>query len=289
LIKKYDALVGDLNLNLVPMEIADAVYYTNYFLNPINYPLNGERWVNSDVNQDGEPGTIGDLVYLLRIIIGEVPKINASAETASAESELEIAAEGLVYKLTSDREVAAALVTFRIDGNNPVTCMALPALTDMELRSARDGNLLRVLVTSSRGSTFAASGEGLFRLETDLSAELLSQEIVDASGTPIALTRVVSDGTLPQRFDLEQNCPNPFNPETVISYSLAKAGEVLLEVYNCLGQRVRVVSAGYQPAGRYAVRFDGTDDTGANLASGVYLYRLRAGDQQLTRKMVLLK
>ena len=175
LIKKYDALVGDLNLNLVPMEIGDAVYFTNYFLNPTNYPLNGVRWVNSDVNQDGVPGTIGDLVYLLRIIVGDVSKINAFAGTASAESESETTADGLVYKLTSNREVAGALMTFRIagspafvgNGDGPVNCVALPVLADMELHSARDGNLLRVLVLSSKGKTFAANGDGLFQLTTN--------------------------------------------------------------------------------------------------------------------------
>ena len=117
----------------------------------------------------------------------------------------------------------------------------------------------------------------------------MSQEIVDANGTPIALTSVVSGGALPEEFVLEQNCPNPFNPETVISYSMEKAGDVSLEVYNCLGQKVRVLFAGNQPTGKHTIRFDGTDDTGAQLASGVYLYRLRVGDQQLTKKMVLLK
>ena len=207
LIKKYDALIGDLNLNLVPMEIGDAVYFTNYFLNPTNYPLDGVRWVNSDINQDGLPGTIGDLVYLLRIIVGDVPKINAFAGTASAESELEITTDGLVYKLTSSREVAGALMTFRIagssafvgNGDDPVNCVALPMLADMELHSASDGDLLRVLVLSSHGNTFAAHGDGLFRLITNSSAELVSQEIVDANGTPIALTSVVSGGALPQK------------------------------------------------------------------------------------------
>jgi hypothetical protein len=289
LIKKYDALVGDLNLNLVAMEIGDAVYYTNYFLNPTNYPLNGKRWVNSDVNQDGAPGTIGDLVYLLRIIVGDVSKVNVFTGTANAESQMETSADGSVYRLTSNREVAGALMTFRLEGDNPVNCVALPALADMELHSARDGNLLRILVLSSKGNTFAAHEDGLFQLITNSAAELVSQEIVDADGAPIALTRIVSGGALPEEFALEQNCPNPFNPETVISYSLEKTGDISVEIYNCLGQRVRILSTGNQAAGRYSVRFDGTDDSGAPLASGVYLYRLRVGDHQLTRKMVLLK
>jgi hypothetical protein len=289
LIKKYDALVGDLNLNLIPMEIGDAVYFTNYFLNPTVYPLSGVRWVNSDINQDGAPGTIGDLVHLLRIIVGDAPKINIMEGSASAESELEITDDGLIYKLTSSSEVGGALLTFRITGDDPVNCAALSKLANMELHSARDGNLLRVLILSSKGSTFTATGDGLFHLTTGSAAELVSQEIVDAIGSPIALTSAVSGGTLPIEFALEQNCPNPFNPETVISFSLEKTADVSLEIFNCLGQKVRVLFAGNQPTGKHIVRFDGTDDTGAQLASGVYLYRLRVGDQQLARKMVLLK
>ncbi len=289
LIKKYDALVGDLNLNLIPMEISDAVYFTNYFLNPTGYPLRGERWVNSDINQDGSPGTVGDLVYLLRIIVGDAQKANFFTETASAVSELENTADGLTYRLTSTREVAGALLVFRINGAGAVECVPLPSLSGMELQSARDGDLLRVLVVSSHGATFAANGEGVIRLNTDCAAELVSQEIVDANGITIALGSATSGGSLPTKFSLEQNCPNPFNPETVISYSLDETVNVSVEVFNCLGQRVRTLFEGYQGAGKYSVRFDGNDDTGAPVASGVYLYRLRAGDQQMTRKMVLLK
>jgi hypothetical protein len=97
----------------------------------------------------------------------------------------------------------------------------------------------------------------------------VTQEIVDLNGNSIALASVVSDGILPQKFDLEQNCPNPFNPETVISYSLEEVGNVSLDVYNCLGQRVRILFTGNQPAGKHTSGLHGTDDAGAQLASGI--------------------
>ncbi len=69
-IRRYLSPVGDINLNAVPFEIGDIVYFTNYFIDPGHYPLSGERWESSDVNQDGRPGTIGDLIRLVSIVTG---------------------------------------------------------------------------------------------------------------------------------------------------------------------------------------------------------------------------
>ena len=88
----------------------------------------------------------------------------------------------------------------------------------------------------------------------------------------------------PQGFQLEQNYPNPFNPSTVISYSLAKAGNVTLKVYNMLGQEVATLVNGYQNANSYKVSFNAS-----GLSSGVYLYELRTGSNVSTKKMILMK
>lgn len=97
-------------------------------------------------------------------------------------------------------------------------------------------------------------------------------------------------GQVPKAFALNQNYPNPFNPSTLISYDLNKSMKnVTLKVYNLLGQEVKTLVNQPQDAGIYRVEWDGTDDSGRQMASGVYFYRLRAGDQSQTRKMVLLK
>lgn len=91
-------------------------------------------------------------------------------------------------------------------------------------------------------------------------------------------------GRVPAKFALDQNFPNPFNPTTVINFTLPKAGVVTLKVYNVLGQEVATLINGFKAPQTYKVEFDG-----ANLATGVYFYTLKFGDQSITKKMLLLK
>ncbi|GAB4341635.1 MAG: hypothetical protein Kow0037_28410 [Calditrichia bacterium] len=88
---------------------------------------------------------------------------------------------------------------------------------------------------------------------------------------------------------LYANYPNPFNPETRITYQLPERGDVRLEIYNTLGQKVRTLVRGMQETGTHTVAWDGRDEAGQTAASGVYLYQLQAGKYRQTRKMVLMK
>ena len=96
--------------------------------------------------------------------------------------------------------------------------------------------------------------------------------------------------TRPEAFALADNFPNPFNPTTTIKYALPQAADVELTVYNVVGQAVRTLVAEYQSAGRYAVEWDATDDSGHSLSSGMYFYRLEAGGEfHEVKKMLLLR
>jgi len=97
-------------------------------------------------------------------------------------------------------------------------------------------------------------------------------------GSGVATTRV------PNGFQLQQNYPNPFNPSTEISYTITKAGNVTLKVYNMLGQDVATLVNGYQAANTYKVNFNAS-----GLSSGVYLYKLSSGSNETIKKMVLMK
>jgi len=111
-----------------------------------------------------------------------------------------------------------------------------------------------------------------------LGADLGGSKGLHEAATPKVLT-----------FALKQNYPNPFNPETIIQYSLTADSEVRLVIYNILGQQVRELVNELQQPGVYAVRWDGTDESGYRVTSGVYLYRLVAGHRVVVRKMVLMK
>ena len=96
--------------------------------------------------------------------------------------------------------------------------------------------------------------------------------------------------TTPTEFALLQNFPNPFNPETTIGYELAESADVTLQIYNVVGQVVRTLMASEsQSVGRYQVRWDGMDDRGTPVSSGIYFYQLSAGKFQDVRKLMLLK
>ena len=83
---------------------------------------------------------------------------------------------------------------------------------------------------------------------------------------------------LPKEFALSQNYPNPFNPTTVIEYALPKASQVRIQIYNILGQKVRELVDEHQEPGYKIIRWDGKDDSGVEVSSGVYFYRIAAGN-----------
>ena len=94
---------------------------------------------------------------------------------------------------------------------------------------------------------------------------------------------------VPRSFDLSQNRPNPFNAETMISFTLASSGEISLDVYNLLGQNICNLASGSYDAGTYNVTWNGYDSEGNEVATGIYFYILTTDEESYSRKMLLLK
>ncbi len=94
---------------------------------------------------------------------------------------------------------------------------------------------------------------------------------------------------IPSQFSLNQNYPNPFNPETKLEFTLSKDCFVRLDIYNILGKRIRTLVDGYLTAGYKTVNWDGKDDNGNEVPTGVYFYRIKAGEFTQAKKMILLK
>ncbi len=93
----------------------------------------------------------------------------------------------------------------------------------------------------------------------------------------------------PSQIALAQNYPNPFNPETVINYQLSISTRVELSIYDLLGKKVRTLVDEHQTAGERSVKWDGKNSRGVTASSGIYIYRLKAGGQVVSRKMLLMK
>ena len=94
---------------------------------------------------------------------------------------------------------------------------------------------------------------------------------------------------IPTEFALQQNYPNPFNPSTTIKYQIPQDHQVNLVIYNLQGQKIRTLVAEQQKAGFYSVQWDGRNDVGQNVATGMYLYRVQAGSFVASHKMLLIK
>ena len=139
-------------------------------------------------------------------------------------------------------------------------------------------------------------GEGEIVLEAMLGNQVIREyrlrdgqsiEISNPQVHRLKLRKVAS--TAPKEFTVLENYPNPFNPTTEIRFTLPERLKVSVFVYNTLGQKVRTVLAAFREAGNHSVKWDGRNDAGQPVASGIYLYRVTAGQNSVIKKMILLK
>jgi hypothetical protein len=189
-----------------------------------------------------------------------------------------------------------------------------PAMLELTQATVGEGNLLTceggttapLLVSDTPGELTianvlsrgdAAAGQGVaaeifFTSKDDLGGTVRLSEgmVVDAAlGMNVAALRSAAVVMAPKAFALLQNHPNPFNPATTIEYALPMAASVRLEVYNTLGQVVATLVNEKQDAGRYSVRWDGLNSNDEMMSSGVYFYRIVAGEFHDIRRMLLIK
>jgi hypothetical protein len=254
---------GDVNINGIAYEIADAVMLSNYFITGITAfgptPLNHQyaSVAASDANADGIPLTVADLVYLIRVVVGDAqpyPKTNPVAMNYTVSNGV-VSVQG---------EVGAAFIV--AEGEFAPTLIA----DNMDMKYAHvDGNTRILVYGLDAGDAFT----GDF---VQVGGEILSIEMATYAGAPIA------GENMPTDFSLEQNYPNPFNPTANIRMSLPTRTDWTVTFYNVAGQVVDVVSGTDQ--GVVEFTWDAT-----NFASGIYFYKLNAGDYTETRKAVLLK
>lgn len=177
--------------------------------------------------------------------------------------------------------------------NIPVNCIVVNPASANNIFIGTD---LGVFSTVDGGSSWVQDNSGLANVAVaDLDYRSSDNKLFAAThGRGMFSTTVVTSvkeiaGTFPEKFELSQNYPNPFNPSTSFKYSLPEAGNVTVMIYDLNGKRVTELVNNYQNAGTYEVAWNGKNDTGVQVSSGTYIYRIDAGDYSQVKKMVLMK
>ncbi|MFQ6092411.1 MAG: FlgD immunoglobulin-like domain containing protein [bacterium] len=259
----------------------------------------------------GWPAAVG-LTALLLVFSGPLlAEGTGKTATVSMGEQLPLRAEGRVeLPVVVNTSEPIAGVQIRASYDAALMTPGTPRLTERSAEMTvafndQDGELT-VIVYSALGEVIPA-GEGPvlaipFKVEdfglwtSDLGLDF--EEVILASPAAEALPVTVKPGSVsigkpvPTRYNLAQNYPNPFNPETSIQYSVVSdqsPPHITLKIYNILGEEVRTLVDELKDAGYYTVTWDGKDSGGLGVASGVYFYRLTAGDFTSTKRMVLLK
>jgi hypothetical protein len=285
-----EVLIGDINLNGLAYEIADVIRLTNYFLNPIQYGFNALQYINSDVNRDGLAATVADLVSLINAVVSgnrRVTMLSGGAETY-VSVRADTVDSHLTMRYDSDAEVGGVLVTLG------TTSTLLPEdvhglFESMIVDYRQHGDEVKVLLYSLDGAGMPAGAHEFLTIANIDNLEIEAVDLAFADGRYAEVLLNVPSPRTPDDFALHQNYPNPFNPETRIDFDLPTSSRVELAVYNILGRRIKVLADTEYPAGAHSVVWDGRDENGRAVSSGVYFYRLHSGSLSQSRKMVLLK
>ncbi len=207
------------------------------------------------------------LVDQNQIQLGTTFKVKISWQKSYSADEIKF------YAVSDQTPLAIALTPISVSHSNSTSLTKLISAEDYQFATLVKGEKLDLFFPAEN----LPLQEGYTR-----------EFIIKASGYYIPYTPEPT-ASIPDRFELKDNYPNPFNAQTEIQYGLPEPSEVNLSVYNIMGQKVRTLVEGRQSAGVHRVTWDGRNENGETVASGVYFYTIRAGTYIETKKMTLLK
>ncbi|MDH4222411.1 MAG: T9SS type A sorting domain-containing protein [candidate division Zixibacteria bacterium] len=262
---------GDINMNHIAYDPGDLTLFSSYFIYGEDvFIINpAQQIAATDINADGHPLSLSDFILMIRIMLGDataIPKTTPGDVSIYAET------KGAETKISTNANLGAVLFVF--DGEGTVS-------SDLKFEQGVVNGKMRVLVYMSNSDGFSG------QLLTVNGVSKFSAEAVDNFGRPVQTTLVSK--AIPTAFALSPNYPNPFNPTTNFSIALPVDCKVSLKIYNVAGQLVRTLVNETMSAGHHTVTWDGTNSNSEKVASGVYFYKLNAGDFSKTMKMVMTK
>lgn len=272
---------GDVNHNSQAYEIGDAVLLANYLMDPANYPLDAWQLHAADINGDGALGTIADLIMLINIVNSTIPAPGGKLNPLDIPVTVSMPANAsgdMNVTVNSSSEIGGALVRI----NHAGVQLGVPTADNMTILYTDKNDVMTVVVYDG---TIPAGNHTLFTVPVIGSGSMTfgDVDVSDNIGHTLAATAKIGEA-LPTSFSVAQNYPNPFNVKTSIGFALPKAADVKITIYNVAGQVVQTINAGHMDAGINSVIWDAS-----NVGSGIYLYKVDAGEFTKTMKATLLK
>jgi serine protease len=179
----------------------------------------------------------------------------------------------------------AVLRNFPILGTSSRQISGSTALGDLDL----DGRMEIVVPIKATGSNLVVYDYRTQASIDNLKWPNFGRDSYRRNNASTNIVSVKEAGSMPVAFALSQNYPNPFNGSTAIRFSLQADGKATLTIFDILGRKVNTLQSGMLPAGEHAFTWNGTDESGVAVTSGVYFYRLESADGTLVKRMVMLK
>lgn len=275
---------GDADGNCT-INISDVVYLIGYVFNGTPIPIPGcvtsppggkRRAVDGDpTDNEGIP-----------VDLAETGEITVSPISDSPDS--------YVLRVNSQHRIHGLSVTLRASGENKVGVENLMQADErMDVYWKQDRSLVKIGLVDVKGKKFIRTGEkDILRVTGRFTISYILASEVTSDGKVVTLRPQFSDpvdSSASPGFSFEPNYPNPFNPETSISFAVPYQSHVRLEIFNILGQNIRTLLDATVPQGRHVLIWDGKDKSGIDVGSGVYFSRFNAGEFEAKRKMLIVK
>ena len=284
-------------------DINDVLTVVDFILEE-DYPTEDELR-NVDVNMDGDIN-IADIIMMVDIIFGtttarlvesdpnEVAYIDLKSDYSSSTINLEIDYNGPIRGME-----------FELNYNSELVDIQTPYLIDAQGNVMISSNMVadgtkKVVVTDMQGGTIKPVGEVYLSIPVVFKGSIYDVGQVEIDNINVAgfagdlidyvsRTAISDVKLIPSDFSLQQNFPNPFNPSTEIRFDLPEEGQVELSVFNMQGQKVRTLESGRMAPGYHAIIWNGTNDNGSRVSTGMYFYSIQTNKFQAVRKMLFLK